>query len=154
MCRNNNHPTHPRRRTYMMLLTLSATAWEALSYILRMYSLTQSSASHVTRRLMRLLPCISSTAYTRKCAILFLLYLSNHACKNLRTACLLKASRDNNQGNLFALSISGFIQPNHQLGHLEKCLFSLSKKIFFGSKYPRNILINFETRSSHEYVSL
>ena len=37
-------------------------------------------------------------------------------------------------------------QPKYRLGHPENYLFSLFKKIFSGSKYPKNILFNFEKR--------
>ena len=35
-------------------------------------------------------------------------------------------------------------QPNYRLAHPKNYLFILSKKIFSGSKYPKNILFNFE----------
>ena len=37
-----------------------------------------------------------------------------------------------------------FLQPEYQSGHPENYLFSLSKKIFSGSKYPKNSFFNFE----------
>ena len=39
-------------------------------------------------------------------------------------------------------------QPKYRLSHPEKYFFSLSKKIFSGSEYPKNILFNFENRST------
>ena len=42
------------------------------------------------------------------------------------------------------------IQPRYRLAHPENYLFSLSKKIFSGSKYPKNIKFNFEKRSTNE----
>ena len=39
-------------------------------------------------------------------------------------------------------------QPKYRLAHPENYLFSLSKKIFSGSKYPKNILFIFENRST------
>ena len=36
------------------------------------------------------------------------------------------------------------LQPKHRLGHPENHLFLLSKKLFIGSKYPKNKLFNFE----------
>ena len=41
-----------------------------------------------------------------------------------------------------------FFLPKHRLGHPENYLFSLSKQIFSGSKYPKNILFKFENRST------
>ena len=38
--------------------------------------------------------------------------------------------------------------PNHRLGHPENYLFSLSKKIFSGSKYPKIKLFNVEKGST------
>ena len=38
--------------------------------------------------------------------------------------------------------------PNYRLGHPENYLFSLSKKIFSGSKYPKIKLFNFEKGST------
>ena len=35
-------------------------------------------------------------------------------------------------------------QPKHRLADPENNLFSLSQKIFSGSKYPKNLLFNFE----------
>ena len=39
-------------------------------------------------------------------------------------------------------------QPKYRIGHPENYLFLLSKKIFFGSKYPISILFIFENRST------
>ena len=39
-------------------------------------------------------------------------------------------------------------QPKYRLSHPEKYLFSLYNKIFSGSKYPKNILFNFEKRNT------
>ena len=38
--------------------------------------------------------------------------------------------------------------PNYRLAHPENYLFLLSKKIFSGSKYPKNILFTFEKGST------
>ena len=38
--------------------------------------------------------------------------------------------------------------PKYRLAHPENYLFSLSKNIFSGSKYPKKILFNFEKRST------
>ena len=43
---------------------------------------------------------------------------------------------------------SGFLKPIYWLGHPEKHLFSLSTKLFPGSKYPRNISFHFENGST------
>ena len=44
--------------------------------------------------------------------------------------------------------------PKYRLAHPENCLFSLSKNIFSGSKYPTNVLFNFGKRSTaHETES-
>ena len=43
-------------------------------------------------------------------------------------------------------------QPNHRLAHPENYLFLLSIKIFSGSKYPKNILFNFEKGSTEVYI--
>ena len=43
-----------------------------------------------------------------------------------------------------------FLNRNFRLGHPENYLFPLSKTIFSRSKYPRNILFNFESRSAGE----
>ena len=40
-----------------------------------------------------------------------------------------------------------FYYPKYRIGHPENYLFSLSKKIFSGPKYPTNILRNFDNRS-------
>ena len=37
---------------------------------------------------------------------------------------------------------------SRNVGHREKCLFPLLKKIIFGSKSPKNVLFNFENRST------
>ena len=37
--------------------------------------------------------------------------------------------------------------PKHRLGHHEDYQFVLSKRIFTGSKYPENKLINFEKKT-------
>ena len=42
-------------------------------------------------------------------------------------------------------------QPKYRLSHPENYLFSSSNKIFSGSKYPKNILFNFEKRSTDSY---
>ena len=42
-------------------------------------------------------------------------------------------------------------QPKYRLGHPENYLFLLSKKIFTGSKYPKNKLIKFEKRNTGRY---
>ena len=44
--------------------------------------------------------------------------------------------------------------PRHRLGHHENYLFSLSKKIFTRSKYPKVILFNFENRSTVHWSTL
>ena len=41
-----------------------------------------------------------------------------------------------------------FPQPKYRLGHPENQLFLLSKKIFSGSKYPKNNIFKFEYRST------
>ena len=43
-------------------------------------------------------------------------------------------------------------QPNYRSGHPENYLFSLSKKIFSGSKYPKIKLFNFEKGSTERKV--
>ena len=43
-------------------------------------------------------------------------------------------------------------KPNYRLAHPENYLFLLSKEIFSGSKYQKNILFNFEKGSTAPYV--
>ena len=45
-----------------------------------------------------------------------------------------------------------FFSPKYRLGHPENYLCLLSKKIFSGSKYPKNILFNFEKGSTVQHV--
>ena len=42
--------------------------------------------------------------------------------------------------------------PIYRLAHPENCLFTLSKKIFSGSKYPKIVLFNFEKRSTGNWM--
>ena len=44
------------------------------------------------------------------------------------------------------------LKPNLRLGHPENYLFSLSKKILFESKYPKNILFIVEKGSTGTHV--
>ena len=44
-------------------------------------------------------------------------------------------------------------QPKYRLGHPENYLFLLSKKVFTGSKYAKNKLINFEKRNTAIHTS-
>ena len=41
-------------------------------------------------------------------------------------------------------------KPKYRLGHPENHLLSLSKKMLSGSKYPKNVLFNFENRTNKE----
>ena len=41
-----------------------------------------------------------------------------------------------------------FLKPKYQLGHPENYFFLLSKKIFLGAKYPKNILCNCDNEST------
>ena len=43
-------------------------------------------------------------------------------------------------------------QQKYWLGHPENYLFSISKKLFVGSKYPKNKLFDFDHRSVGDHV--
>ena len=61
--------------------------------------------------------------------------------------CILFASLDVNKGERWYMTlISEVFLAENRLGHPENYLFLLSKKLFLGSKYLKNKLINFENK--------
>ena len=71
--------------------------------------------------------------------------LKNHT-RTIFISMTSEMQRNNKWGSLL------LFKPKYRSGHTENYLFSLSKNIFSGWKYPKNILFEFENRSTDEDV--